>query len=72
MAREFGSRELHVGHVIVDGVIDGDPGHERFPQLKERLAADGMLAPDYIAGAPPPGAKRVDARVALRPHKESF
>jgi hypothetical protein len=23
MAREFGSRELHVGHVIVDGVIDG-------------------------------------------------
>jgi NAD(P)-dependent dehydrogenase (short-subunit alcohol dehydrogenase family) len=76
MAREFGSRGLHVGHVIVDGVIDGDQVNERFPQLKERLGADGMLAPDDIAGAywqlhrQPRSAWTLE--LDLRPYKESF
>ncbi|MGI9432469.1 MAG: SDR family NAD(P)-dependent oxidoreductase, partial [Myxococcota bacterium] len=37
IAREFGPQGLHVGHVIVDGVIDGDYVNERMPAIKERL-----------------------------------
>ncbi|MBM4384506.1 MAG: SDR family NAD(P)-dependent oxidoreductase [Deltaproteobacteria bacterium] len=76
MAREFGARGLHVGHVIVDGVIDGDQVNARFPQLKERLGADGMLAPDDIAEAywqlhrQPRSAWTLE--LDLRPYKESF
>ncbi len=44
MAREFGPQNLHVGHVIIDGVINGDIVNTRFPQLKERLGDDGMLS----------------------------
>ncbi len=51
MAREFGKKGLHVGHVVIDGAIDGDIVNERFPQIKERLGSDGMLQPDDIAGA---------------------
>jgi NAD(P)-dependent dehydrogenase (short-subunit alcohol dehydrogenase family) len=76
MAREFGPRGLHVGHVIVDGVIDGDQVNARFPQLKERLGADGMLAPDAIAEAfwqlhrQPRSAWTLE--LDLRPYKENF
>jgi|SRR5262245_2517378 len=51
MAREFGAKGLHVAHVVIDGAIDGDQLNSRFPQLKERLGADGMLAPDALAEA---------------------
>lgn len=50
MAREFGPQGLHVGHVIVDGVIDGDYVNERMPAIKERLGAEGMLQVEDIAG----------------------
>ena len=39
-----------MGHVVVDGVIDGDVVNGRFPQAKERLGDDGMLNVDDIAG----------------------
>jgi NAD(P)-dependent dehydrogenase (short-subunit alcohol dehydrogenase family) len=51
MARELGPKGLHVAHVVIDGVIDGDQVNRRFPQLRERLGPDGMLAPDAIADA---------------------
>ena len=51
MAREFGPQGLHVGHVIVDGMIDGDQINRRFPQFKDQKGADGMLDPDAIADA---------------------
>lgn len=51
MAREFGPQGLHVGHVIIDGGIDGDRLNERFPQWKQQRGADGMLDPDAIAAA---------------------
>jgi NAD(P)-dependent dehydrogenase (short-subunit alcohol dehydrogenase family) len=51
IAREFGAQGLHVGHVIVDGVIDGDQVNSRMPQIKERLGADGMLNVDSMADA---------------------
>ncbi|MCZ6783075.1 MAG: SDR family NAD(P)-dependent oxidoreductase [Proteobacteria bacterium] len=51
MAREFGPQGIHVGHVIVDGGIDGDQLNSRFPQFKESRGDDGMLNPDSIADA---------------------
>ena len=51
MAREFGPQGLHVGHVVIDGAIDGDMLNERFPQIRDRLGEDGMLAVDAIADA---------------------
>lgn len=51
MAREFGPQGLHVGHVVIDGVIDGEIVNTRFPQVKESLGAEGMLQPDDIAEA---------------------
>ncbi len=76
MAREYGPKGLHIGHVIVDGVIDGDQVNGGFPQLKERLGADGMLAPDDMAEAywrlhaQPRSAWTLE--LDLRPYKESF
>lgn len=51
MAREFGKDGLHVGHVVIDGVIDGDQVNNRMPQAKENLGEEGMLNPDHIAEA---------------------
>jgi NAD(P)-dependent dehydrogenase (short-subunit alcohol dehydrogenase family) len=51
MAREFGKEGLHVGHVVIDGVIDGDRVNGLMPAIKERLGAEGMLQPDDIAEA---------------------
>jgi len=76
MARELGPKGLHVGHVIIDGAIDGEQLNSRAPQLKERLGDDGMLAPDAIADAY--WSLHVQPRSAwtleldLRPYKESF
>lgn len=49
MAREFGPRGLHVGHVVIDGVIGGEQVRGRFPQLIDRLGEDGVLHIDAIA-----------------------
>jgi len=76
MAREFGPRGLHVGHVIIDGGIDGDALNSRFPQLKQQRGADSLLDPDAIADAF--WALHAQQRTAwtleldLRPYKESF
>jgi NAD(P)-dependent dehydrogenase (short-subunit alcohol dehydrogenase family) len=51
IAREFASQNIHVGHVIVDGVIEGDRMLSRMPQLLEQRGADGLLHPDAIAEA---------------------
>lgn len=51
MAREFGPQGLHVGHVVIDGVIDGDQVNRRLPQIKEQRGAEGMLQVDAIADA---------------------
>jgi NAD(P)-dependent dehydrogenase (short-subunit alcohol dehydrogenase family) len=76
MAREFGPQGLHVGHVIIDGVINGDRVNERFPQLKERRGEDGLLDPDSIAAAYW-GLHRQERtawtlELDLRPYKEPF
>lgn len=49
LAREFGPQGIHVAHVIVDGVIDGDRARAFIPNANERFGEDGMLQPDRIA-----------------------
>ncbi len=51
LAKDYGPRGVHVGHVVVDGVIDGDRIREHFGGYLERLGEDGALAPDAIAEA---------------------
>lgn len=49
VAREFGPQGIHVAHVIIDGVIDGDRARASIPELESRFGNDGMLEPDHIA-----------------------
>lgn len=51
IAREFGPQNIHVGHVVVDGGIEGDRLLSRLPQLKEQRGPDGLLDVDAIAEA---------------------
>ena len=51
IAREYGPRNIHVSHVVVDGGIAGDRLLSRAAQLAERRAQDGLLDPDAIAEA---------------------
>jgi NAD(P)-dependent dehydrogenase (short-subunit alcohol dehydrogenase family) len=51
IAREFGPQNIHVGHVVVDGGIEGERLLSRVPGLKEQRGADGLLEPDAIAEA---------------------
>jgi NAD(P)-dependent dehydrogenase (short-subunit alcohol dehydrogenase family) len=45
MARELGPENIHVAHVIIDGVIDTERGRA---MIKD-AGPDGLLAPDAIA-----------------------
>lgn len=49
MARELGPKNIHVGHVIVDGAIDTAFIRENFPERYALKAEDGILNPDHIA-----------------------
>ena len=49
LAREFGPKGIHVAHVVVDGVIDGDRARAFIANADERFGEDGMLQPDRIA-----------------------
>lgn len=76
LARELGPQGIHVGHVVIDGVIDGDMVAQNIPGIRERLGEDGMLDVDAIADAY--WALHVQHRSAwtleldVRPSKESF
>lgn len=76
LAREVGPKGVHVGHVIVDGMIDGEHLNSRFPGLREKQGENGMLNIDAIAETfwslhvqhPSAWSFEVD----LRPHGESW
>ena len=51
IAREFGPQGVHVGHVVVDGGIEGDRLLSFRPQLKDERGPDGLLNIDAIAEA---------------------
>ena len=49
MARELGPEGIHVGHVVLDGAVDGDFIRGLYPDWEERLAQDALLTPSHIA-----------------------
>ena len=49
LAREFGRQEIHVAHVIIDGVINGDKVVKGFPDYVAGLGKDGLLDIHAIA-----------------------
>jgi len=51
LAREFGPQGIHVGHVVIDGGIEGERLLSRLPQLKDQRGPDGLLDIDAIAEA---------------------
>ncbi|MDP6342782.1 MAG: SDR family NAD(P)-dependent oxidoreductase [Alphaproteobacteria bacterium] len=76
MAREFGPRGIHVGHVIIDGAILGELIRTRVPEAIEAKGEDGLLHHDDIAAAywhlhqQPKSAWTFE--LDLRPYKEPF
>ena len=51
LAREYGPQGVHVAHVIIDGVVNGDIVRGRFADYLESLGDDGALDPEAIAEA---------------------
>ena len=51
MARELGPRGIHIGHIIVDGMISSEAVRTKFPEQVAALPTGGMLDPDHIAEA---------------------
>jgi NAD(P)-dependent dehydrogenase (short-subunit alcohol dehydrogenase family) len=49
MAKECGPDGLHVGHVVVDGGINGDRLRERFPVRVKEMGAERLVDLDGIA-----------------------
>jgi NAD(P)-dependent dehydrogenase (short-subunit alcohol dehydrogenase family) len=49
LAREFSPRGVHVAHVVIDGVIDGDYALRHFPAFYQARGSSGRLDPDAIA-----------------------
>ena len=76
MAREFGPQGIHVVHVIIDGVIDGERARQQFPEFVKTKGKDGLLQLDAIADTywamhcqhPSAWTHELD----LRPYKEPF
>ena len=49
MARELGPQGIHVGHVVIDGVIDTAATRELFPDWFEQRPEDAILKPEQLA-----------------------
>jgi NAD(P)-dependent dehydrogenase (short-subunit alcohol dehydrogenase family) len=47
-AREFGPQGIHVAHVVIDGVIDGDYAKSKFPAFVKAKGDGGLLNLDDI------------------------
>ena len=49
LSKEFGPQGIHVAHVIIDGIIDGDKVNLRFPEFANSKGEDGKLNIESIA-----------------------
>ena len=49
MARELGPRNIHVAHVVIDGMIDTVAVRARFPERLKEMPENAMLDTDAIA-----------------------
>jgi len=51
LAKEYGPKGVHVAHMVVDGVINGEMVQTYLSEYLEKLGEDGSLNPDSIAEA---------------------
>ncbi|MDJ0920754.1 MAG: SDR family NAD(P)-dependent oxidoreductase [Henriciella sp.] len=51
LARTYGPQNIHVAHVIVDGVIDGERIRAIAPEYLDHLGESGSINPDEMAEA---------------------
>jgi len=51
MAKELGPKGLHVGHVVVDGGIDGDKLRKGRPEMVQRFGEDRLIDLEGLADA---------------------
>ncbi len=76
LAKDYGPRGVHVGHVVVDGAINGDMVRTHFSEYLDALGEDGALDPDAIAEAfwfmHTQPRTTWTFEVDLRPYKESW
>jgi len=76
MAREFGPQGIHVVHVLIDGVIDGERARQQFPEFVAQKGEGGLLDLSAIAEVywqlhqQPQSAWTHE--LDLRPYKEPF
>jgi len=76
LAREYGPQGVHVAHVVIDGIVNGDIARGRFADYLDALGDDGALEPQAIAEAfwalheqhPSAWTHELD----LRPYKEGW
>jgi hypothetical protein len=76
LAREFGPQGVHVAHIVIDGVIQGEYAATNFYDYVCSKGEDGLLAVDAIADAywalhRQPGSAWTH-ELDLRPFKEPF
>jgi NAD(P)-dependent dehydrogenase (short-subunit alcohol dehydrogenase family) len=76
LAREYGPRGIHVAHVVIDGVINGEKARSNAPQLVASAGADELLDPDAMAESywqlHQQHRSAWTHELDLRPFKESF
>tara|TARA_R110002167_G_scaffold23721_8_gene84117 strand:+ start:485 stop:1213 length:729 start_codon:yes stop_codon:yes gene_type:complete len=76
MAKEFGPQGIHVGHVVIDGAIDGEKIRTNLPEAVEIKGEDGLLDIDAIAEAYWQLHRQQRSawtfELDLRPYKEAF
>ncbi len=76
LAREYGPQGIHVAHVVIDGVLDGERARRQFPELVAAKGAEGLIRPASVAECfwqlhcQPPDAWTHE--LDLRPATESF
>jgi len=51
LAKEYGPEDIHVGHVIIDGAINGEKIKTRWPDYAEKLGEEGMISINSIVDA---------------------
>lgn len=49
MAKELGPQGIHVGHVVVDGLIENRSTEQLFPDLVAARPQDGIIQPEHLA-----------------------
>jgi NADP-dependent 3-hydroxy acid dehydrogenase YdfG len=49
LARELGPAGIHVGHLVIDGIIDVPHVHQRMPEIAAAKGEGGLIEPSSIA-----------------------